>query len=712
MTLLPHHTSEHLTHPKYRPDIDGLRAISILLVVAFHAFPSLMQAGFIGVDIFFVISGYLISTIIIGNLEHSSFSFIEFYIRRIKRIFPALLLVLISCLVVGYFSLLNSEYKQLGKHIAGGAGFISNYILWNESGYFDNSALSKPLLHLWSLGVEEQFYIVWPLLMWGAWKLRLNLLAIAITIGCISFALNISKVGSDTVAAFYSPQTRFWELMSGSVLAYLTLHRLNTFPKCIHWIGSRFGIPNNTLTPDTNEAALRNTQSIIGVLLIAIGTSITEKNVFPGWWALFPILGAILIISAGTQAWFNRVILSNRTLVWVGLISFPLYLWHWPLLSFVHILLGDATSWHIRGLAVIVSFVLAWITYKLIEAPIRLGKHGRTKVITLLILMTCVGYTGYNIFSRDGLTYRYKSWNTNVQDYDWGWKNAESICHNSFPDLLPLSFCSATKIGAPTILYLGDSHARYSYPGIAEGLTESKENIVNFGEPGCLAFFDVAAPSYGAKDVCADKVNRYLKFAEQQESVHTVILHNFGSYYLTRMTLHYGADKHVLLKSNKSDQLEIEPIYLTTQPELSDSNIVFKTAMKNTIKRLLARNIKIIYMLDAPEMGFIPSSVCTNYGLKITRSLKTPCAIPRWVHEERTRQYRELVFSVLKDFPSVRVFDPASLMCDAQWCWGMKDGKLLYVDSSHLSAEGSRLFAKELAQLLNTEGMKTSSVSK
>jgi peptidoglycan/LPS O-acetylase OafA/YrhL len=158
----------HFSHPKYRPDIDGLRAVAVLSVVAFHAFPAWMKGGFIGVDVFFVISGFLISTIIFENLDRGTFSFAEFYARRIKRIFPALLLVLIASFAFGWFALLADEFKQLGKHIAAGAGFVSNLVLWSEAGYFDNSAETKPLLHLWSLGIEEQFYIIWPFVLWFA----------------------------------------------------------------------------------------------------------------------------------------------------------------------------------------------------------------------------------------------------------------------------------------------------------------------------------------------------------------------------------------------------------------------------------------------------------------------------------------------------------------------------------------------------------------
>ncbi|MEG0759408.1 MAG: acyltransferase, partial [Raoultibacter sp.] len=193
-------SSNKLSHPKYRPDIDGLRAVAVLSVVVFHAFPDFIQGGFIGVDVFFVISGFLISTIIFENLEKDTFSFSEFYARRIKRIFPALLFVIVASYVFGWFTLFAEEYKQLGKHIAAGAGFISNFVLWNESGYFDISAEYKPLLHLWSLGIEEQFYIIWPFVLWLAWKKKFNLLTISITFLVLSFLLNIKGIERDSVA--------------------------------------------------------------------------------------------------------------------------------------------------------------------------------------------------------------------------------------------------------------------------------------------------------------------------------------------------------------------------------------------------------------------------------------------------------------------------------------------------------------------------------
>ena len=207
-------------HPKYRPDIDGLRAIAVLSVVGFHAAPGRFPGGFIGVDIFFVISGYLISSIILRGLEAGTFTFLEFYSRRIKRIFPALILTLLACFAIGFAILPDDQFKELGKHIVGGAAFVSNLVLWSESGYFDNAADYKPLLHLWSLGIEEQFYVVWPLMLWLAWRWGSHCLAAILVVAFVSFAVNVFAISSDPVATFYSPITRFWELAVGSALAY------------------------------------------------------------------------------------------------------------------------------------------------------------------------------------------------------------------------------------------------------------------------------------------------------------------------------------------------------------------------------------------------------------------------------------------------------------------------------------------------------------
>ncbi len=464
--------AEHLTHPKYRSDIDGLRAIAVLSVVGFHAFPSVLKGGFTGVDIFFVISGFLISTIIFDSLERNSFSFIEFYSRRIKRIFPALSLVLIASLVLGWFVMLPDEYEQLGKHTAGGAGFVSNFLFWKESGYFDNAAETKPLLHLWSLGIEEQFYIIWPLLLWFVWKKRFNLLTLTIVITLISFKLNIGKVRVDQVAAYYLPQTRFWELLVGAVLAYTTLHKSNMLSKYQARIDMWLGSMLYAHAPEANGKTLANVQSLSGAVLIVLGVlAITKDKHFPGWWALLPTLGALLLISAGAQAWLNRTVLSSRLLVWFGLISFPLYLWHWPLLSFAVIIEGTHLSIWIRIAAISVSVLLAWLTYFLIEKPIRNGRHSKQKTIALLALMLVVGCVGYYCYHREGLAYRFPKLvqeltHYKVSDPKNSWR--AGTCH-----LLPkqdytfFHACEAlaVKNDKKNLLLWGDSHAAHLYSG-------------------------------------------------------------------------------------------------------------------------------------------------------------------------------------------------------------------------------------------------------
>ena len=378
----PAATAELLTHTQYRADIDGLRAIAVLSVIGFHAFPHRIVGGFIGVDIFFVISGYLISTILIGNLESGSFSYAEFYRRRIRRIFPALIVVLLSCLAVGWFGLLAGEYSQIGKHTLGGVGFVSNFVLWGESGYFNTSAETKPLLHLWSLAIEEQFYIVWPVILGLVWRRKWKFLVVAAVIGVLSFGANVLSFPAHAEAAFYSPVSRFWELMIGGVLAYLVLHKPT-------WI-----------------ARYREAQSAAGLLLLGVGlVVITRDRAFPGWWALMPTLGAALLISAGPATWGNRTLLSNRLAVWFGKISYPLYLWHWPLLSLALIQNNsDPTLPTVRMAMVVTAIVLAWLTYKLVETPIRGQNKGATR--SLVLGFVAAGLFGAAVVALGGLPRR------------------------------------------------------------------------------------------------------------------------------------------------------------------------------------------------------------------------------------------------------------------------------------------------------------------
>ena len=359
----------------YRPDIDGLRAISVLLVLGFHAFPSLVGGGFIGVDVFFVISGYLITGIILGELATGSFRFTHFYARRIRRIFPALILVLLFSAVVGFQILQIDELKRLEKHISASTVFILNYVFLGENGYFDSTATAKPLLHLWSLGVEEQFYLIWPLLMVGMWRAGKRLLLPTLLLAALSFGWNISQISSHPAHVFYSIQTRFWELSIGSLLA-CALSRDS----------GREQVPGR----------LNGLCAWLGAGLIAMAVVVVRaEKAFPGWWALMPTVGACLLIAAGPQTWVNKNVLSQRVLVRLGLISFPLYLWHWPLLSFAWIAHGGPPPSWVRLLLVALAFIFAELTYRFVETPIRQGRSKRSVIVVLCGLMSLIGVSSY-----------------------------------------------------------------------------------------------------------------------------------------------------------------------------------------------------------------------------------------------------------------------------------------------------------------------------
>jgi len=370
-----------MIHPKYRADVDGLRAVAVFSVVSFHAFPDKMPSGFIGVDIFFVISGFLISSILFSNFDQNRFSLIEFYSRRINRIYPALLIVMFGSLITGWFVLYENEYKQLAKHISGGVGFVSNIVLWKQSGYFDTASDLKPLLHLWSLAVEEQFYILWPFILSFILKKTYSHLSFLFFVLIASFVVNIYLSFYYPEAAFFLPIPRFWELAIGGILAY------------IHAYKSKYAF------------CFSNLKSVVGFLMLAAGFLYIDRGLsFPGYWVLLPVFGAFFIISAGDNAVLNKMLLSNRIMVNFGLISYPLYLWHWPLLSYSRIVY-DQPSVELRFGLVIISFILAYLTFNLIEKRVRRSKS-RYKALILLLLSAMILILAVFVISNKGFVDR------------------------------------------------------------------------------------------------------------------------------------------------------------------------------------------------------------------------------------------------------------------------------------------------------------------
>ena len=366
-----------MSHLKYRPDIDGLRAVAVLGVVIFHAFPSWLPGGYTGVDIFFVISGYLISGILFKGHREGHFSFREFYARRVRRLFPSLITLLLLSLGFGWFVLLPMEYQYLGKHVAADTLFIQNFVFWKESGYFDVAAILKPMLHLWSLAVEEQFYIFFPPLLLLIWKRKWPLAVVLGVFLLASLIGNLVMSVQNVTTDFFLTPYRAWEFLGGSLLAWWHFDR-----------GHEEDVP-----------LYREVFSMLGVVLLAVGMfSLGKDQPYPGWRALFPVGGTLLMMEGGRGAWLNRNVLSNRVIVWVGLISYPLYLFHWPALSLVHIVEGvhpaAVSLWSALG----ISLILASGTYYLIERPIRFSKS--PSVLPLLIaVFLLTGITGVMVWT-------------------------------------------------------------------------------------------------------------------------------------------------------------------------------------------------------------------------------------------------------------------------------------------------------------------------
>jgi peptidoglycan/LPS O-acetylase OafA/YrhL len=633
----------HLSHPKYRPDIDGLRAVAVLSVVAFHAFPTLMKGGFIGVDLFFVISGFLISTIIFENLDKGTFSFAEFYARRVKRIFPALLIVLSVSLAFGWFALLADEYKQLGKHTMSGIGFVSNFILWSESGYFDNSAETKPFLHLWSLGIEEQFYFVWPLMCLVLWKLKWRNILFLLVLMFTSLWFNIVTVNVDGVEAFYSPLTRFWELLFGSLLAYCVLYHKN-------------------LTESfARNQYIANSLSIFGFLAMGFGFLFVNKNTsFPGFWALIPVIGATSIILSGPNSFFNRLVLSNKIAVWFGLISFPLYLWHWPVLTFLRIVERSTPDKYYRLIAVLLSIGLAWITYRFIEKRVRSSSRYRY-LIPIIFLSIATFLVGLTIYFNDGFSERkavtnsefYKEVQYQFMGPIWSYASND-ICRSEFPykdqDNLAWWFCMKSSKSPATIILLGNSHANQLYPGFAKNPRLSHHSVISIGT--CVvgddgSVIDPRRPCHGAKS------------AEQAEFISNIVA--------TTPSLKYAI--------------------LDGLPRIPSSAYIAR--LIDRISFLESHGLKVVVFTPHIKPDFHPKA-CFKSPLN---QKQRDCLIPASDRTKVLDGFAPLMNAVKMANPNVLFFEQNDVFCDRNdgYCSFVRDRLPLHRDEVHTSEYASIL---------------------
>jgi peptidoglycan/LPS O-acetylase OafA/YrhL len=495
-----------------------------MLVLNFHAFPEAAPGGFIGVDVFFVISGFLITGIIARELDLGRFSLLGFYQRRIRRIFPALIVVLGAALVLGWLWLLPAAYAQLGSDVFASAAFFANIALLLQSGYFDLESAKKPLLHLWSLGIEEQFYLCWPLLLMLAARLRQNILAVASILGIGSFLLNVALIGSDPVSTFYLPFTRAFELLAGAALS-------------CGWARVR----------QTGTAG--NFRAAIGVALIAAAAAVLDSHsAFPGWWALLPVAGTALLLSA-PAAWVNRVVLANPALVWIGLISYPLYLWHWPLLVFCASIKFGPLNLVERELILLASGLLAWATYWYVERPFRFGAPSRRKLFALCAGMVLVGVAGAVIVWGRGFDFRLPAEIRAMAHVPT--QNSRWRFHQCLLDLSrEMSFADecVDRTRRPLVLIWGDSTAGALMPGLLKAQQTRDFGIAQLTSSSCIPALNADIPSTPKCRAINDKVLALVREIKPD----IVVLHGTWEKYLDHV-----AETVVALKTQTNARIVV-----------------------------------------------------------------------------------------------------------------------------------------------------------
>jgi peptidoglycan/LPS O-acetylase OafA/YrhL len=604
---------------QYRPDIDGLRAVAVLAVVAFHAFPSLLPGGFVGVDIFFAISGYLIGYIVLTEVASGRFSYMGFYARRCRRLFPALSLVLTVCYLIGWQTLFADEFKRLADDISATCAFVLNLVLLHQSGYFDVAAEAKPLLHLWSLSVEEQFYFACPLAIWLAWRSRVDVRLVLVTTVVLSFALNILTTWTDQPLAFFSPLTRIWELALGCLLAASKLH-----------------------APARSPCLSALWQQVLGVGLIAFGVAFTDSSSFPGWWALLPVAGALAVIDAGPATPVSRA-LSRKPAVFIGLISYPLYLWHWPLLSFASIIQGGIVSTTERLTLIGASFVLAFVTHRWIELPIRHGvTWQRAKTIGVIAVIVCCGSVGYLTFRSAGYPSRdIASINASVASdlrVPEGSRRSDGSCRALLGSNEPDGVTCIVHGSSPRIMIFGDSHAMALNSAVFAGLVNLDTALVAthqhlWSTAECMKPADPAI-WLALPDTCAAVVRSVLTILTKMPSIDTVLFAFSDSH-------RYGNHDKFYFNAGRIKAIQNE---------------------------IVSNGHNVVHVIDVPTFRMAPQACAPRRIPMFGAVLKAGvCREERSQIEQDQSELREYIASLVG--PYVTTYDSLDAMCDASTCY-------------------------------------------
>ena len=646
----------------YRADIDGLRAIAVSAVVLYHAAPQLVPAGFVGVDIFFVISGFLIGGIVYSGAVGRTFSFASFYARRARRILPALLAVVLVSLIAGYFLLDAAAFKRLGAQSVAALVGASNIYFWQKQSYFAPAVEYEPMTMTWSLGVEEQFYLFFPFIVFAMLRLtrkwRVPLLA---GIAVASFALSIHTLATSPTAAFYLLPQRAWELAAGVILAVLHAE----------------GLP-----------ALRrlsaNLAAGLGLALIAGSMFLFDASTpFPGWMALMPVFGTVLLIQAEASV-FNRTILSSRPFVFVGLISYSWYLWHWPLMAYVRVVADDGLVQSGLLKAVVISFVFAVLSWRFIEQPFRNRKLPNAPVLLRYgAVLAAVLMVPLGVRVADGLPGRLPPAVIQAQqvqdDAFHGHGNCLATPQETTFRTDPFCLPESSRIAV-----FGDSHAEAASVGVTAFAQEQGDSVAHFTKASCPPFLGVA-PGYARTAPEALACGRFQEAAARRivsdPSINTVYLVGFWP---------AAADPDSRYWRYRDGRIG----------EGVTPRDAVRLGLSGMADYLTSQGKKVIVVNDVPIFRFDPMRHILSDGMPVRAWLRDVLGagyqmkdgqLPLRHHIKAFDPIREIVADIARSRPDVGLVDIREQMCDREKCRYVVDGDPLYIDAHHLSPVGARL---------------------
>ena len=648
----------------YRPDIDGLRAIAVLAVVFYHYGFSGFSGGYIGVDVFFVISGYLITALIYAEMRTGRYSLVSFYERRVRRIFPALFAFLALVTLLSFVVLLPGDLARFAQSLFATTLFSSNILFWHEGGYFDAVATVKPLLHTWSLAVEEQFYLIYPALLFALRKSsRTRLLWCIGFLLLASFAESVVGIRLSPVSTFYLLPARMWELMLGALLA------LGNWP-----------LPQPKLAREVLGAA---GIGMIGIAVVAFG----DQTPFPGPAALLPCVGTALVIYSGSAG--KSIVsdaLSMRIPVLIGLISYSLYLWHWPLY-----VLG--TYFAINGLSlserlglIPLSFLLAWVSYRYVEMPFR-GKKGILSRVTLfrtsLLAMGLAAACGAGISINGGCLWRYGA---PVRTLAAGAFDIDRSLTGCFD--LPVEKIAAgslCRIGDPhapiSFLFWGDSHAQFLAPAVSDAASRKGVSGLVVSQPGCPPLIGVERSDNGD---CREFNETVAELLRKRPDLDEVIL--AARWSRTALGTPYAREEPREIAWLRDDN--------STTDSFDENRVVFRRGLERTLSFLFHEHKKIVVIGPVPEVGWpVPETLAKLRLLHSSFDMR-----PEVTQFKYRQQYVLSVIEALRRKYSVTVLSPSEILCGPTHCDVQGNGRSYYMDVQHLSVFGGEQLVPLLEQ--------------